>query len=85
MVAYPNPSIDHLTIEYINTTNENAPLEVVIFNDKGVQVSQHTLINSSIETNSSIYNLDTSHLQNGTYYVQLSLGGKTQVKTIIKE
>lgn len=85
MVTYPNPSIDHLTIELINTTTENLPLEVVIFNDKGVQVSQHTLVNSSTETNSSLYNLDTSHLQNGTYYVQLSHGGKTQVKTIIKE
>ncbi len=85
MTTYPNPSIGHLTIEYTNTATENIPLNVAIFNNKGVQISQHTLINSSTETNNSLYNLDTSHLQNGTYYVQLSRGGKTQVKIIIKE
>ena len=85
MVAYPNPSMDYLIIKHTNTSVKNTPLEVIIFNDKGVQVSQHTLVNSSIETNSSSYNLDTSQLQNGTYYVQLSHEGKTQVKTIIKE
>lgn len=85
MVTYPNPSIGLLTIEYANTTTENTSLNVVIFTNKGVQISQHTLIDSRTETNNSLYNLDTSHLQNGTYYIQLSREGKTQVKTIIKE
>ncbi|WP_298417420.1 T9SS type A sorting domain-containing protein [uncultured Kordia sp.] len=83
--AFPNPSTDYLIIEHTTNTTNNSPLEVIIFNDKGVKVSQHTVTNSDIEATKASYNLDTSHLQNGTYYVQLSYEGKTQVKTIIKK
>jgi len=84
-IAHPNPSINYLTIELTQSMIGNIPLEVLIFNDRGIKVSQHTLTKASTPTNSALYNLDTSQLQKGTYYVQLSHGGKTQVKTIIKE
>lgn len=85
IITYPNPSVDYLTIQFTDDITEHTPLEVVIFNHKGVKMSQHTLVNSGTKTNSTSYNLDTSHLQKGTYYFQLSHGGKTQIKTIVKE
>lgn len=90
VLTFPNPSTNHVTFEYTREATENAisqqlPFGVTIFNDKGVQLSQHTLTSTNVKPNSTSYNLDTSHLQKGTYYFQLSHGSKTQVKTIIKE
>ncbi|WP_298509357.1 T9SS type A sorting domain-containing protein [uncultured Kordia sp.] len=79
--TYPNPSADHIIIEQMNTTAANTPLEVVIFNDKGIKVRQYRLTS----TNNAPYNLNISHLQKGMYFLQLSQGNKTQVKTIVKK
>lgn len=90
VLTFPNPSTNYVTFEYTgeatkNVVSQQLPLGVTIFNSKGVQVSQHSLTGTSKKTNSLSYTLDTSHLQKGTYYFQLSHGSKTQVKTIIKE
>lgn len=85
LITYPNPSIDHVIIKPTQTTAKNTPLEVTIYTDKGAKLSQHTLTTTSTDLNKVLYNLDTSHLKKGTYYFQLSHGGKTQFKTIIKE
>jgi hypothetical protein len=83
--TYPNPSTNHIIFEYQNTPDKNTPLTVVVFNDKGLKVNQQSLTGSSSKTNRVLYHLDTSNLQKGTYYFQLSHEGKTQIKTIIKE
>lgn len=88
--AYPNPSTNFVTFDYTSEAIEHAILQqrlldVTIFNDKGIKVSQHSLTSASAKANSISYNLDTSHLPKGRYYFQLLHGGKTQVKTILKK
>lgn len=90
IITYPNPSTNHIVFEYPNTSDKSTiskqfPIGVTIFNDKGVKISQHSLTNTSSKANSISYSLNTSHLQKGRYYFQLSYEGKTQVKTILKE
>lgn len=87
VTTYPNPTLDHLTITYTseNAVPSTARTEVTIYNDKGIQVSQHSLVNTSTDIHKPSYTLDTSHLQRGTYYVQIMSEGKTQTKTILKE
>ncbi|WP_298509351.1 T9SS type A sorting domain-containing protein [uncultured Kordia sp.] len=90
VTTFPNPSTKFVTFKYTREASENTisaqlPLNVVIYNDKGIQVSQHTLTSAKTKINSIYYNLDTSHLQKGSYYFQLLHRGKTQVKTIVKQ
>ncbi|WP_298509354.1 T9SS type A sorting domain-containing protein [uncultured Kordia sp.] len=88
--TYPNPSIDHVIIEQTtiateNTIAQNSPLEVVIFNDKGIKMNQLSLAHNSKKANSTLYTVDVSHLQKGMYFFQFSQGNNTQVKTVIKK
>lgn len=89
LIAYPNPTLNELVIEYSKTTpknnfSQNVPVEVVIFNDKGIKVSTHTLTVVS-GNNRMSYQLNTSHLPKGMYFCQIKRGEKTEVKTILKE
>jgi hypothetical protein len=89
LIAYPNPSINEVIIDYANATiennsSQNLPVEVVIFNDKGIKVSTHTLIGISRNSRTS-YQLNISHLPKGMYFYQIKRGDKTEVKTIIKK
>jgi len=88
--AYPNPSTDHVTIEHVNaatknSTSHNTPLEVIIFNDKGRKVSNHSLTNLGKKKNKTSYNLDTTHLPKGMYFFQIRHEKGTFIKTIIKK
>jgi hypothetical protein len=89
LITYPNPSVNEVIIDYANVitknnSSQNLPIEVVIFNDKGIKVSTHTLIGVS-EKNRMLYQLNISHLPKGMYFYQLKRGEKTEIKTIIKE
>ncbi|MBC8755181.1 T9SS type A sorting domain-containing protein [Kordia sp. YSTF-M3] len=83
LITYPNPSINEVIIDYANTT-QNLPVEVVIFNDKGIKVSAHTLIGVSGNSR-TLYQLNVSHVPKGMYFYQIKRGDKTEVKTIIKK
>ncbi|WP_046758878.1 T9SS type A sorting domain-containing protein [Kordia jejudonensis] len=85
IVAYPNPTVDYLYIRQTDLAAVNEPLQIVIYSDKGAKMSQHTLTNKSTTPTEALYDVNTSHLPNGTYYVHLTHGGKTEVKTIIKK
>ncbi|MGH1386162.1 T9SS type A sorting domain-containing protein [Kordia sp.] len=90
VTTHPNPSTNHIVFEYPNTSDRNSiskqlPLDVIIFNNKGVKMNQYSLTSTSSKTNNISYNLNISHLQKGRYYFQLSREGKTQVKIIQKE
>ncbi|WP_298509361.1 T9SS type A sorting domain-containing protein [uncultured Kordia sp.] len=82
----PNPVTDYITIQHTKTSIEKSllpkvTLEVRIFNDKGVKVSEYSLT----DTENAPYTLDISQLQKGVYHCQLSNGTETQVKTIVKQ
>ncbi|WP_420570943.1 T9SS type A sorting domain-containing protein [Kordia sp.] len=86
--TFPNPSTNHVTFEYTyeaKTAPQKLPLDVIIYTDKGIKVSQHKLISIDTKTNSSSYHLDTSQLQKGVYFFQLSRGNKMEIKTIVKK
>ena len=90
VTTFPNPCTDFVTFKYKSEATENTisaqfPLNVTIYNDKGIQVNQHTLNSAKTKKNSIYYNLNTAHLKKGRYYFQLSHGSKTQVKTIVKQ
>ncbi|WP_430411243.1 T9SS type A sorting domain-containing protein [Kordia sp.] len=90
VTTYPNPSVNYLTIEFTENGTENPsaptmPLQVAIFNDKGLKVSEHSLTNFTKNANKTRYNLDTSNLPKGMYFCTIQQGTFTQVKTIIKE
>lgn len=90
VLTYPNPSTNFVTFDYTHEATANAvlqqrPLDVTIFNDKGIKVSQYSLANSSTKTNRVSYSLNISHLPKGRYYFQLLHEGKTQIKTILKK
>ncbi|MEM6720767.1 MAG: T9SS type A sorting domain-containing protein [Bacteroidota bacterium] len=90
MSTYPNPSIDHLTIQHTYTTPLSAPIQptpikVIIYNDQGIFISEHTVASTTTNVNSTLYRIDTTHLVAGTYYFKLIHDGKITVKTVIKQ
>ncbi|WP_298509365.1 T9SS type A sorting domain-containing protein [uncultured Kordia sp.] len=85
VTTHPNPITNQITITTQNAPSPQAPMEVVIFNNKGIKVSNHTLVVFETTENSISYNLDTTHLPKGVYYYKFKQGTKTLVKTIIKE
>ncbi len=90
VTTYPNPITNQITIMYAESGTQNPsaaqePLEVAIFDNTGNPVSQHILTSTSFNDTSVSYTMDTSQLQSGTYYFQLTRAGETTVKTIIKQ
>ncbi|AXG68655.1 hypothetical protein KORDIASMS9_00871 [Kordia sp. SMS9] len=90
VTTYPNPITNQITIMYAESGTQNPtaaqePLEVAIFDNTGNPVSQHTLMSTSFNDTSISYTMDTSQLQPGTYYFQLTRAGETTIKTIIKQ
>lgn len=89
--TYPNPSTHEVIIEYLNTSSndipsKNTPLELVIFNNKGIKVSNHVLEPFLQEgSKSALYYLDVTHLFKGVYYCKLKHGKDVFTKTIVKE
>jgi hypothetical protein len=87
ITTFPNPITDHITIKYAVGSGgiQDVPLDVSIFDNNGIFVSQHTLTSSNIDATSISYYLDTSQLQAGIYFFQLVRNGGTTTRTIIKQ
>lgn len=90
VTTYPNPSTNHVFIEYTNTTSSSIPskqnpIQVTIFNKEGIKVSSHYIRDFNTKNNSVLYNLDISQLSKGMYFFEIKNEKHTQVKTIIKE
>jgi hypothetical protein len=87
ITTFPNPISNHINIVYAvgSGSIQDVPLEVSIFDDSGILVSQNTLPTSTIDNTSVSYYLDTSQLPAGIYFFQLVRNGGTTTKTIIKQ
>ena len=82
MKIYPNPVIDILNIE-IGLSNSVEQISISLFNSSGSKVDGMGIID--VDVNSSIlkYDIDVSYLSPGIYYVQTTIGSKSELKKIV--
>jgi hypothetical protein len=68
VLVYPNPMIDHATLEFENSKNENFTLTILDFQGRPVQTYNHIMTNK-IE-------IEKNNLQSGLYFFQLNSGNQ---------
>lgn len=73
---YPNPAFNEITIE---TGEMDDKAEVIVSDLFGKEVSKAQISKGSISTK-----LDISDVQNGCYFITISLGGRTTTRTFVK-
>jgi len=73
----PNPTESILNLQLLSSL-ENG--NIIVFDMLGKQI-----LNSKININNNIAQLDVSNISNGLYLVRVSSGGNTQVKRFIKQ
>ncbi|MCX6146875.1 MAG: T9SS type A sorting domain-containing protein [Candidatus Kapabacteria bacterium] len=78
--TFPNPSANHIMLEYFNESETNVSLEIIdIF---GQKVS--TIIDNKLEEIGMYrYDFDTANLTEGIYFIVLNLGSKNYVKKLV--
>lgn len=77
--AYPNPAINKITIRYNNKQQEN--VEIALFDMFGKELI--TVREDQKETGSQVFNINTSMLKNGIYFVRVTTGQKSGTAKII--
>ncbi|QHI37757.1 hypothetical protein IMCC3317_31380 [Kordia antarctica] len=90
ITTYPNPSNEFVTIDRFNASTENIPLQkiplqVTLFNRKGIRVISYNLMPISVKNNTELYRLDITQLPKGMYFCKIKHGKNTHVKTIVKK
>ncbi|MEI8047889.1 MAG: T9SS type A sorting domain-containing protein [Bacteroidota bacterium] len=78
--VFPNPASDQLTISFVDATS--TALTVKIFNQLGKEVYKSSATNSADHSQMQI---DISHLNSGTYIVQMIGDGKIYSKHFVKK
>jgi hypothetical protein len=73
---YPNPAFNEITIE---TGEMDDKADVIVSDLFGKEVSKAQISKGSISTK-----LDISDVQNGCYFITISLGGRTITRTFVK-
>ncbi len=77
--AYPNPAINKITIRYNNEEQEN--VELAVFDLLGKEVV--TVQDDRKKAGNQVFNINTSILKNGIYFVRVTTGQKSGTAKII--
>ena len=73
---FPNPAYNEITIE-TGEMDENADVFVT-------DLSGKEILKSQIDKGSTITNLNFSQLEEGCYFISISIGGRNITRTIVK-
>ena len=73
---YPNPAKDYVTVQGLKT---NETTNISIANGSG------TVLAKGVSNGSTQYRTPTTNLQPGTYYINITTGGKTEALKFVKE
>ncbi|MCB9185979.1 MAG: T9SS type A sorting domain-containing protein [Flavobacteriales bacterium] len=76
--VYPNPVVGDLVFDFEFTVREGAPYEVLDLQGKLIE-------RGVIKPGASKHTLDMKELPTGLYFLRVDLGGKLQVKRVIKK
>jgi hypothetical protein len=73
-MLYPNPTSDHLTVQRVNAI----PATLDIYNAMGTHVATY-------ETAEAVYEINVSTLSAGTYFIRITEGANSSVKSFVKK
>jgi hypothetical protein len=79
--VYPNPFMDHLSIEY--TGSQKSPAEISLFNSMGQNVMEKNLTPAGPDNKATVI-LDVAAVEPGVYYLRIKTETGSLVQKIIK-
>lgn len=77
VVVYPNPAKDNINLSFVNENVDNASYQLV--NVLGQTIRTQNIPAVKGET---LYNINLNGIENGIYFIKLSVGNKTSVTKI---